>query len=157
VFINRKTAINRILARTDELIRQIKKMEIKYCLCHGDIHAANILISDDNNFFIVDWDTLILAPKERDLMFIGGGIAGKWNVKEEEKLFYKGYGAYDDVNKILLAYYRYYRIIEDIAVYCDQFFEENIQEENQKVIIERIDSNFWPGNTVDMASSLSDL
>ena len=30
-------------------------------------------------------------PKERDLMFIGGGVANVWNKPHEETLFYKGY------------------------------------------------------------------
>jgi hypothetical protein len=30
-----------------------------------------MLIEDENSFYIVDWDTLIMAPKERDLMVPG--------------------------------------------------------------------------------------
>ncbi|MFN8476730.1 MAG: phosphotransferase [Kouleothrix sp.] len=40
--------------------------------CHGDLHAGNIFLGDDGQLHTVDWDTLIRAPKERDLMFIGG-------------------------------------------------------------------------------------
>lgn len=32
---------------------------------------------------IVDWDEPIMAPKERDLMFIGGGVANVWNDPSE--------------------------------------------------------------------------
>ena len=32
-----------------------------------------------------------MAPKERDLMFIGGGVANTWNNPREEEFFYKGY------------------------------------------------------------------
>jgi thiamine kinase-like enzyme len=53
-------------------------------LCHSDIHAANLLISN-GDFFIVDWDTLIMAPKERELMFIGAGIADKQNTDEKNQ------------------------------------------------------------------------
>jgi hypothetical protein len=45
-------------------------------LCHSDIHAGNILIDVNDDFYIVDWDNPILAPKEHDLMFIGGGQRG---------------------------------------------------------------------------------
>lgn len=31
-----------------------------------------------------------MAPKERNLMFIGGGVANVWNNPREEKFFYKG-------------------------------------------------------------------
>ena len=66
--------------------------------------------------YIVDWDEPIMAPKERDLMFIGGGVANVWNKPHEEKLFYKGYGK-TEINSTILAYYRHERIVEDIAVY----------------------------------------
>jgi 5-methylthioribose kinase len=122
----------------------------KYCICHGDIHAANILISKDD-FFIVDWDTLIMAPKERDLMFIGAGIANKWNTEHEAELFYRGYGEYDTVNLSIINYYRYIRIIEDIVVFSEQFFAQNTDEKNQKTIIEIVEKTFLPGNVVEVA------
>ena len=46
-----------------------------FVLCHSDIHGGNILIADTGELYVVDWDDPILAPKERDLMFIGGGSA----------------------------------------------------------------------------------
>ena len=106
-FIDSKRAIiNEILIKTEELNIKVKNYENNYCLCHGDIHAGNIFIAEDNNFYIVDWDTLIMAPKERDLMFIGGGIGNKWNNKIENEYFYKGYGKRDDINKTIMVYYR---------------------------------------------------
>ncbi len=32
------------------------------------------MIDKEEALYIVDWDTLIFAPKERELMFIGAGI-----------------------------------------------------------------------------------
>jgi spectinomycin phosphotransferase len=48
----------------------------------------------DGFVYNVDWDHPNLAPKERDLMFIGGaqGFIGH-APQEEETLFYLGYGA----------------------------------------------------------------
>jgi spectinomycin phosphotransferase len=137
-------------------------------LCHGDIHAGNILIADENSFYIVDWDTLILAPKERDLMFIGGGVANKWNTEEEEKYFYTGYTGtsreaedrrtagrgstgYENIDFTLLRYYRYERIIVDLVEYYEQFFVEDLNEDNQRAIIETVGSMFEPGNVMEMA------
>ncbi|HSG16803.1 MAG TPA: hypothetical protein VLE70_10850 [Anaerolineae bacterium] len=50
----------------------------------------NVLIDAAGAFFIVDWDEAILAPKERDLMSIGGGLMGGWkSPQEEEAWFYR--------------------------------------------------------------------
>ena len=88
-------------------------------LCHSDIHAGNVLIDGNNTIYIVDWDEPIMAPKERDLMFIGGGVGNVWNKPHEEKLFYKGYGK-TEVDSTILAYYRHERIVEDIALYSQE-------------------------------------
>ncbi len=59
-------------------------------LCHSDIHGGNVLIAENDALYIVDWDEPIMAPKERDLMFIGGGIANVWNKPHEEESFLPG-------------------------------------------------------------------
>ncbi|MCL2319373.1 MAG: aminoglycoside phosphotransferase family protein [Treponema sp.] len=144
--------INEMQETAEELAEKIKNQKPAFSLCHGDIHAGNILMSaDENEFYIVDWDTLMMAPKEKDLMFIGGGVANMWNRDEEETDFYKGYGDREAVDLPLLVYYRYERIIEDIVEYYDQFFADNIHEENQKAILERVGTAFIPGGVADMA------
>ena len=35
---------------------------------------AIFTIGTNGALYIVDWDELIMAPKERDLMYIGGGL-----------------------------------------------------------------------------------
>ena len=147
-----KKVITELLETAEQLAAQIKKQKLNYSLCHADIHAGNILISGETGeFYIVDWDTLMMAPKERDLMFIGGGVANLWNKEEEEAEFYKGYGRYEDVDLSILVYYRCDRIIEDLVVYFNQFFTENVLEENQKAILERVGVAFVSGGVVEMA------
>lgn len=48
------------------------------------------MIDGNDTLYIVDWDDPIIAPKERDLMFIGGGVANVWNERHEEVSFYRG-------------------------------------------------------------------
>lgn len=43
---------------------------LDFVLCHADFHDANLLIDPTGRLFIVDWDEIILAPKERDLVFV---------------------------------------------------------------------------------------
>jgi spectinomycin phosphotransferase len=80
------------------------------------------LLGKEGALYIVDWDTLIFAPKERDLMFVGAGI---WDsgltATEEGSLFYQGYGQ-TKINQDALCYYRFERIIQDIAEYCEYIF-----------------------------------
>ena len=72
-----------------------------------------------------------MAPKERDLMFIGGGVANVWNNPHEEEFFYKGYGK-TKINRLILAYYRHERIVEDIAEYGQALLLTTAGGENGK-------------------------
>jgi spectinomycin phosphotransferase len=120
-------------------------------LCHSDLHAGNILIDGNGGLFIVDWDDPIFAPKERDLMFVGGGQGFRGHTsREEEALFYQGYGR-ASINEVALAYYRYERIIQDIAAFYEQILSSDKMGEDREQCFQYLTSNFLPGNTIDIA------
>jgi spectinomycin phosphotransferase len=123
---------------------------LELALCHSDIHGGNILISDKNELYIVDWDNPILAPKERDLMFIGGGIDGIWKSEREEAVFHEGYGK-TEINLPALAYYRYERIVQDLAVIAEQLLFTNEGGADRERSLGWFTSNFEPGNTIEIA------
>jgi spectinomycin phosphotransferase len=137
-----------------EHLESITKKNMKdggaVCLCHGDIHAGNILV-DKNSFFVVDWDTIVLAPKERDLMFIGGGVGNKWNKEEEIEYFYEGYGKSIKIDMELIKYYRYERIIQDIYEFYRQILSAKTGKEKRKACYELFKETFKPNNVVDIA------
>ena len=119
-------------------------------LCHSDIHGGNLLIDSDNTIYIVDWDDPIMAPKERDLMFIGGGVANVWNKPHEEALFYKGYGK-TEINLTILAYYRHERIVEDIALYGQDLLLTRAGGENRREMYKHFIAMFEENGVVDIA------
>ncbi len=110
-----RVAIHRLVDNAEQLAQKLQNDSSQFVLCHSDLHGGNVLIN--GNVYIVDWDEPMMAPKERDLMFIGGGVGNVWNKQHEETLFYKGYGK-TNVNITMLAYYRNERIVEDIAIYA---------------------------------------
>jgi spectinomycin phosphotransferase len=125
--------------------------EPEFTVCHSDIHAGNVLIDADGAFYVVDWDDPILAPKERDLMYVGGGLMGAGRTpQEEETLFYQGYGQ-TQIDPIALAYYRYERIVQDIAVYCEQLFLSNEGSQDREQSLRYLKSNFLPHGTIEIA------
>jgi spectinomycin phosphotransferase len=119
-------------------------------LCHTDLHAGNILIAAGGGLYVVDWDELRLAPRERDLMFVGAGVGGVWNKPEEEALFYRGYGPVE-VDGQVLAYYRYERIVQDVAAYCSHVFLSGRRDEDRSRGLRQLESQFHPGNVVEIA------
>lgn len=120
-------------------------------LCHSDVHAGNVLIAPDDHLYIVDWDQPIFAPKERDLMYPGGaqGFTGH-SPAEEEALFYEGYGP-TEVDAVALAYYRAERIVEDIAVYCEELLLSDAGGADRAQSLQYLKSNFSAGGTIERA------
>ena len=148
------TTIHRLVDRADQLAQKLQTHSPLFVLCHSDIHGGNVLIDKDDSLYIVDWDEPMMAPKERDLMFIGGGVANVWNKPDEEMLFYQGYGKIE-VNRELLAYYRYERIVEDIADYR-QMLLMTTAGENRPILFKHFMDMFEPRGVVDIAFKTDD-
>lgn len=119
-------------------------------ICHGDLHAGNVIVGSDGRLSIVDWDDPLLAPKERDLMFVGAGVGGVWNRAEELDAFRRGYRP-ATVDPDLIAYYRYERIAVDTALFADQVLLSDDDGVDRWVSLTHFRSQFDPDNVVQMA------
>ncbi|HET9588754.1 MAG TPA: aminoglycoside phosphotransferase family protein [Anaerolineales bacterium] len=153
---SKRDEITRLIAQTEGLASGLRSRPLELVLCHSDFHGGNILISEDGSLYIVDWDNPILAPKERDLMFIGGGIDEIWKSPREEAVFFQGYGE-TDIDRSALAYYRYERIIEDLVVIGEQLLLSEEGGADRERSYGWFTSNFEPGNTIEIADKTVDL
>jgi spectinomycin phosphotransferase len=148
-WLTKRDEIASIVERADQLADALERRTVDRVVCHSDLHGWNVLVGADEELAIVDWDEPILAPKERDLMFIGGGVGGIWNSDQETSWFYQGYGQ-TEVDLAALCYYRYERIVVDIAERAEQIFGmHGSVEERQKGL--RLREQFLPNNVVDIA------
>lgn len=143
--------LEQLLLRAEALGKQLQSRSFEYVLCHADIHAANIMIRDDGRIYLVDWDGPLLAPRERDLLFVVGCVIAHRVTPREEALFFQGYGRVE-VDMSALAYYRYERAIEDIGetgrgVFLDTGQSEAVKAEETALCM----SLFDPGNIVESA------
>ncbi len=148
---DRRKIVEQLVARAEELAAALTARSLPVIVCHADLHAGNLLIADDGRLFIIDWDMLIRAPKERDLMFVGGGLfGGKRSPREEEALFYRGYGA-AEIDAEALVYYRYERIVDDIAAYCEAILLTEGESQDRANGLRQLTSQFQPGAVIDVA------
>jgi spectinomycin phosphotransferase len=147
----RQYGILELVQRSDQLAQLLQFQTTELTLCHSDLHAGNILIDDAGALYIIDWDAPIMAPKERDLMYAGGGqFKNVRSPGEEERLFYQGYGK-THINDIAMAYYRYERIVEDLAIYCEQLLLSGEGGEDRQQSLHYFKSNFQPSGTIEIA------
>jgi spectinomycin phosphotransferase len=141
--------LNHIVGRAEELAYALAQQAVELVLCHSDAHPGNYLIADSGEFYLVDWDNPIFAPKERDLMFIGSGMEGN-QVRGWEDSFYQGYG-HVEIDQRALAYYRYERIVQDIAEFCKQLLLTTEGGEDREQAFTFLTSSFLPGQVVEVA------
>jgi spectinomycin phosphotransferase len=152
----RRETITEVVERAEALARDLRAGSLPNVICHADLHGGNLLLGEDGALWIVDWDTIIRAPKERDLMFIGGGIDNIWPTAREEELFYRGYGD-TAIDRAALAYYRYERVVEDIAAYCEELLLTDAWGAGREVAYGYLASNFAPDGTIARAERADPL
>ncbi|MGC4046621.1 MAG: phosphotransferase [Armatimonas sp.] len=111
-----RSEVEQLLAEATRLAEHVSKANLPLCICHTDLHAWNVVTNEQGQVLLVDWDEVRLAPRERDLMFIGGGVGGPdWCREPEISWFYEGYGSVP-IDLLALAYFRCERVLADIAV-----------------------------------------
>jgi spectinomycin phosphotransferase len=95
----------------------------------------------------------LLAPKERDLMFIGAGQFSHFQRAEEEHArFGAGYGPVA-ADPDILAYYRYERIVQDVASFCASIGDAATAATDREQELRWLASNFGPDGAIAAAQT----
>jgi spectinomycin phosphotransferase len=148
--------IGQIIERADLLGQRLQSHSLDFVLCHADIHTNNLLLTATGDLWVVDWDQPMLAPKERDLMFIMDRGIGFGPDEQQEALFFQGYGE-TQVDPLALAYYRYEWLVQDLGSFAELvFLREGVGEETQADSVRLFMLQFESGNLVDIAHRLDD-
>jgi spectinomycin phosphotransferase len=147
----RQQKIDTLVEHADSLGRRLREASHPSVLCHADLHTWNVLLDTDGQIWIVDWDETVLAPKERDLMFVVGGIGRDLVSPRETACFFEGYGD-TTIDPLALVYYRYAWAVQDMAAYGERvFFLPDLAEESRHDAVHGFVDLFEPGNIVDIA------
>jgi len=114
-------------------------------LCHGDIHSGNVLLAADGRLFVVDWDDVALAPKERDLMFVLSETD-----EGQQAAFLDGYGPVQ-IDALALAYYRHDWCVEDIGAFGSEIMDLDAGGKTRSNALRWFKYLFEPGHAVSQA------
>ena len=97
-----------------------------FVICHTDPIPQNLIINENHDVFLVDWDGVKLAPKEHDLWFY------LW---DNPTLFLTSYeNTYGDLtlDEEVLLFYFYYRTLEDLTDWVYAILNENIADKQNE-------------------------
>jgi spectinomycin phosphotransferase len=149
----RREAVRALVDRADATGRRLARSAAPWVLCHGDLHTWNVLVDAERRLWVVDWDEAVLAPKERDLMFVVGGIGRGLVGPGDTECFFQGYGQ-AAVDRHLLAYYRCAWAVQDIAAYAEQvLLSPELGAESRRAALDGFKRLFEPGNVVELAAA----
>lgn len=118
-----------------------------FCITHGDA-GGNCIISD-YDFHIIDWDSVKIAPIERDAWFF---ICDDDKIETIQNVLYEN-GIYYELNKKYLCYYCYYSFFYYITEYLQSYIcskEEKRKKDLENGMKEYLD-NGWIWNQLKKA------
>ena len=127
-----QSVIHPAVTSLERLAEVLQSRELKNVISHADLHPANLLRDQHGGVFVIDWDEVMLAPKERDFIFIREPQAGA---------FWEGYGQVE-IDWMLLSYYLWERVVQDwIEDARNVCFRDDLTEENKADIARTFDKS----------------
>jgi spectinomycin phosphotransferase len=146
-WIAHQSTIHTLLTLMENLARSLQTQAGPRVICHADLHPGNILRTPSNEVFVIDWDDVMLAPKERDFLFVNETSS----TDQTPSPFFQGYGA-SEIDWAALTYYRGERVITDlIACAQDVLFRDDLEEATKAEAVELFRAIFSENGEVNLA------
>jgi spectinomycin phosphotransferase len=123
-----QSTIHTAITTLEKLAEVLQKRAGPYVICHADLHASNLIRDQAGHVFVIDWDEVMLAPKERDFIFVGQTQADE---------FWEGYGQVE-IDWVALTYYCWERVVQDLIVCAQNVFSRDDLEEETRADIAQL-------------------
>jgi spectinomycin phosphotransferase len=147
-WIAHQATIHEVVTALEKLAELLQRRTLPYVVCHADLHPANLLRTPTGHVFVIDWDDVMLAPKERDFIFVRDSDD---SAQAEPAPFFQGYGE-AEVDWVALTYYRYERVVQDVVSFAQEIcFREDLGEELKADEVRLFDGMLSEGGEIDAA------
>jgi|SRR5690349_3086618 len=130
-----------VVASLETLAAALQSRTLPYVICHADLHPANLLRDAAGRVFVIDWDEVMLAPKERDFIFIR---------EPQAAAFWDGYGQ-EAIDWVSLTYFRWERVMQDLIEDARLVFRDDLGEDTRADAAQAFASTFAAGNNAAAA------
>ncbi len=106
--------LERRLEEYDELCARVREVPQSWVITHGEPHRANVIRGSGGGMQLVDWDTTLIAPRERDLRMVLDDDLTGW----DEYVAVTGDAS---LNGEAMQLYQRWWDLADICIYVDLF------------------------------------
>jgi len=146
--------IHTLLTFLEELAAVLQGRSGPHVICHADLHPNNLLRDQANHMFVIDWEDVMLAPKERDFLFVREAQADD-SARQNLPPFFQGYGQ-TEIDWIALTYYRCERVVQDLIERAQEvFFRKDLGEETKADAVQLFGDIFAEGKMLDAAFAVA--
>ena len=129
------------LARYDELVLDVAGRPGRFVLTHGEPHRANT-IDTEQGVVLIDWDTALLAPPERDLwMLIGEDPQIADDYRERTGIA---------VDHVAVALYRLWWDLCEISLFIAEFRRPHRDTEDSRMAWDGLRRHLDPTRWIDV-------
>jgi spectinomycin phosphotransferase len=106
--------LQRRLQEYDDMAAEVRESSGPWVVTHGEPHRANVIRDPKSGVHLVDWDTTLIAPRERDLRMVLDDELSGWDE-------YVGTAGDVSLNQQAIELYRRWWDLADTAIFVDLF------------------------------------
>jgi spectinomycin phosphotransferase len=106
--------LERRLQEYDKLAASVRESSDSWVITHGEPHRANVIREPQGAVRLIDWDTTLIAPRERDLWMVLDQDLTGWDE-------YRELSRAASLNHDALQLYRWWWDLADIAIFVGGF------------------------------------
>lgn len=137
-----------VQARNIDAILENSRLVSSYCrvranayelvVCHADIHPYNIM-DTPHGLIMIDWDGIMLAPRERDLMFYAQDMRSATDL-------HRAYGMNYQLDEYLITYYAYEWVLQEFTDYLGRLFDSSLEADAHEHALAEFELLFGDGD-----------
>lgn len=117
-----------------ELCNEILPGDEPWVVTHGEPHTSNVRWADDGRLLLIDWDTVALAPRERDLV----DVLARASVAAPAEAYLRAGGSAGAPRPAVFDLFAREWVLDELDVYAKQLREPHDGNENDRVAIESL-------------------
>lgn len=126
-----ETTIRRLITEFEDLAADLLPGDEPWVVSHGEPHTANLRWADDGRLLLIDWDTLAIAPRERDL----GDVLAQARSAAPQEAYARGGGNARPPRPEMLDLFAREWVLDELDAYGGQLFRPHPGDANDRLAV----------------------